>query len=151
MVDIDSSIVAALISALVSACISLGIGLWVEPRNLGIEARRRRLEEQLRLVYGPLHSAILTLKSSLYLGDRPEKSTLGSPLNAWSQYPDVMNHVVQIFSNYADLIDNSAVWEGWTSKEQELRKRDFWLGKSAIEWFNVVESEYERLLAEVRA
>ena len=76
--------------------------------------------------------------------------TVGTPFNAWSKYPEIMQHIIDIFSNYPNWIDNERVWKGWTQKEHELRKGEFWLGSEVYEWFKAIEEEYNQIDSELK-
>jgi len=59
--------------------------------------------------------------------------------------------VIEIFTNYPDLVDNDRVWKGWIRKEGELRERKFWLGGDVYEWFDAIEEEYRRIDLELKS
>lgn len=152
LVDLDSILTAGAVSLVVSLIVSLAVmwlkEFWIEPRKAKEVAHQQWLQDQLRFVYGPLHSAVLSMKAGR---DSIPEFTVGTPINAWTQYPEITGHIIDIFSSYPHLVDNDRVLKGWIRKESELRKaKEFWLDKNAYEWFDNIENEYERIRLEIR-
>jgi hypothetical protein len=112
------------------------------------EPRLDRLRDRMECVYGPLHSAVTSLKEGKEA--LPGGYTVGTPINAWTKYPEIMKSVIDIFSKYPNLVENERVWKGWTKKEHELRDKKFWLGKEVYEWFDAIEEEYNRIDSELK-
>lgn len=148
MVDIDTILTASAVSLVVSLAIMLLKEFWIEPRKAKDAAHRQWLQDQLKLAYGPLHSAVISMKAGKDV--LPAGYTEGTPLNVWSKYPEIIRRMIEIFSNYPQLVDNEKVWKGWIRKESELRKGEFWLGGEVYEWFENIESEYDRIRSEIR-
>ncbi|MGA2785672.1 MAG: hypothetical protein ABSF09_13330 [Candidatus Bathyarchaeia archaeon] len=148
MVDVGGILVAGAVSALVSSAIIMVKEFWVEPRKASRQTQRQWLQDQLRFVYGPLYSAVLSMKEGKLA--LPQGYTVGTPINAWSRYPEIMRRIIEIFSNYPQWVDNQEVWKVWITKEGELRKGEFWLGGEVYKWFDSIEREYDRIRLEAR-
>jgi hypothetical protein len=121
--------------------------------NVGLvasEAHMKRQEERMRLVYGPLYSAVSSMRQR---ENDPHRSfTVGTRFNPWTRYPEIMQKVIDVFVNFPDLVENDKVWKGWADNEDKLRTRDFWLGgKELYEWFDAIEEEFHRIDSELRA
>jgi len=84
LVDVDSLLIAGAVSAIVSFTILFLKEFWIEPRRVTREAHRQWLQDQLRLVYGPLYSAIISMKAGRKA--LPAGYTLGTPINIWNEY-----------------------------------------------------------------
>ena len=117
-------------------------------KRLQNEARLDRLRDRMQYVYGPLHSAVVSMREGK--DAVPKGYTVGTPLNAWSKYPEIMQRIIDVFSKYPNLVENERVWKGWTQKEHELREEKFWLGAEVYEWFDAIEDEYNQLDSELK-
>jgi hypothetical protein len=124
-----------------------GVAMMRQIKRLQSEAKLDRLRDRMEYVYAPLYSAVVSMREGKDV--LPKGYTAGTPFNAWSKYPEIMQRIIDIFSNYPNLVENERVWKGWTQKESELREGEFWLGREVYEWFDAIEDEYHRIDSEL--
>jgi hypothetical protein len=123
---------------------------WKSLHVVNWEVHMKRQQEQMRLVYAPLFSAVASLRLDKI--DPQRRRTAGTPFNSWAEYSDIRKGIIEVFSRYPDLVENDAVWTGWQDNEPELRSKGFWAGGDVLyKWLEAIEAEYHRIDSDLEA
>jgi len=130
--------------ALVLTALAISLLGWgFKPDITRLLKHGKQKDKKLIEVYSPIHAMIVRVNSKL-----PRETALRLTVGAWMSTSLIgidVDNISAIFNQHNDKFRDKDL-KMWLAIEKEIKEQNgFWMAKDRQEWFDELETEYNRL------